>query len=49
VEKATADFSNGVLEISLPAPAGAERKSRQIEIRGGEGERLSKAKGAGQK
>ncbi len=48
-EKATADFSNGVLEISLPAPAGAERKSRQIEIGGGEAGKQSKAKAAGQK
>ena len=51
-EKATADFRNGVLEINLPAPQGAEQKRRQIEIRGGaDGEERpqSKARAAGQK
>lgn len=33
--KAAADFRNGVLEISMPAPKLAEKKARQLEIRTG--------------
>jgi HSP20 family protein len=50
-EKARADFRNGVLEISMPAPAGTVRGSRRIEI-GGEDQQTqsgSKAKAAGQR
>jgi HSP20 family protein len=47
-EEANADFSNGVLEITMPAAAKrSEAKNRQIEIRG-EGSR-SQARAAGQK
>jgi HSP20 family protein len=46
-EEATADFRNGVLEITLPAPKRAEEKRRRLEIRGEEQPR-SKAKAAGQ-
>jgi HSP20 family protein len=31
--KATADFRNGVLEVTVPAPARAESKARQVEVR----------------
>jgi len=33
--KATADFRNGVLEVTLPAPVRAEHKTRRVEIREG--------------
>jgi HSP20 family protein len=50
-EDATADFRNGVLEISMAAPESAERKSRGLEIEGDEMPKRSagKAKAAGQK
>ena len=47
-EQASADFRNGVLEITLPAPKRAEEKRRQLEI-GGEDQPRAKAKSAGQK
>jgi HSP20 family protein len=48
-EEANADFRNGVLEITMPAPQRTEEKRRQIEIRG-EGEPAqAKAKSAGQR
>ncbi|HMJ24383.1 MAG TPA: Hsp20/alpha crystallin family protein [Pyrinomonadaceae bacterium] len=48
-DKATADFRNGVLEISIPAGAQVEEKRRQLEIRGETEEQpRSKAKAAGQ-
>jgi HSP20 family protein len=31
--KATADFSKGVLEVTMPAPARSETKARRVEIR----------------
>jgi HSP20 family protein len=34
-QKATANFQNGVLEVSVPVPAQAEPKSRRVEIRDG--------------
>jgi HSP20 family protein len=33
--KATANFQNGVLEVSVPVPARAEPKARRLEIRDG--------------
>ncbi len=51
-EEASADFRNGVLEITMPTSQAAEEKSRQIEIKGGsEREELprAKAKSAGQR
>jgi HSP20 family protein len=50
-ENATAEFRNGVLEISMPAPQSALRGSRRIEIEGEDTKRQSagKAKAAGQK
>jgi HSP20 family protein len=50
-ENATAEFRNGVLEISMPAPPSALRGSRRIEIEGEDTKRQSagKAKAAGQK
>jgi HSP20 family protein len=33
--KATADFHKGVLELSVPAPACRERKTRRVEVRDG--------------
>jgi HSP20 family protein len=51
-EEATADFRNGVLEITMPTSQTSEEKRRQIEIKG-ESEReeqpRTKAKSAGQK
>jgi HSP20 family protein len=48
-EEANADFRDGVLEITMPAPKRTEEKHRQIEIRG-EGETArAKAKSAGHK
>lgn len=49
-ESATAEFRNGVLEISMPAPQSALR-NRRLEIEGEETKRHSagKAKAAGQK
>jgi len=51
-EEATADFRNGVLEITMPTSQTSEEKRRQIEIKG-ESEREEqprlKAKSAGQK
>jgi HSP20 family protein len=51
-EEATADFRNGVLEITMPTSQTSEEKRRQIEIKG-ESEReeqpRAKAKSAGQK
>ncbi len=51
-EEASADFRNGVLEITMPTSQTTEEKSRQIEIKG-ESERAeqlrAKAKSAGQK
>ncbi len=50
VDRATADFSNGVLEISIPAGEPVEGKRRQIEIRGENGAQpRARAKAAGQK
>jgi HSP20 family protein len=48
---ATADFRNGVLEISMPAPETAERARRRLEIRGDDSQKqiTGKAKAAGQK
>jgi HSP20 family protein len=49
-EKATADFRNGVLEISIPAGQQVEEKRRQLEIRSEtESPLRSKAKAAGGK
>ncbi len=50
-DKATADFRNGVLEISMPAPAGTVRGSRRIEIGGDDNQTQStdKARAVGQK
>jgi HSP20 family protein len=48
-DNATAEFRNGVLEISMPAAKGAERKSRQIEIAGEGGAEKAKARAAGQR
>jgi HSP20 family protein len=49
IDKAAADFRNGVLEISIPAGQQVAEKRRQLEIRG-ESEALprSKARAAGQ-
>jgi HSP20 family protein len=48
-DKATADFRNGVLEISIPAGERVEEKRRQLEIRGETEEQpRSRAKAAGQ-
>jgi HSP20 family protein len=50
VDDATADFRNGVLEISIPAGQGVVEKRRQLEIRGEtEDAPRSRAKAAGQK
>lgn len=49
VDQATADFRDGVLEISIPAGQPVAEKRRQLEIRETEGEPRSKAKAAGQK
>ena len=51
VENATAEFRNGVLEISMPAPESAVRGRRRLEIEGEDTKRQSagKAKAAGQK
>jgi HSP20 family protein len=47
---ANADFRNGVLEISMPAPQRAEETRRRLEIRGeGEQQPQAKAKTAAQK
>lgn len=47
-DKATADFRNGVLEISIPAGERVEEKRRQLEIRGKTEEQpRSRAKAAG--
>jgi HSP20 family protein len=49
-DNAKADFRNGVLEITIPAPQGAEQKRRQLEIRGEDEEQpRAKAKAAGQR
>jgi HSP20 family protein len=49
-EEANADFRNGVLEITIPAPKRAqEKKPRQIEVRGETDRPQAKARGAGQK
>jgi HSP20 family protein len=48
-EEANADFRNGVLEITMPAPKRTEAKRRQIDIRGAGEPAQAKAKGAGQK
>jgi HSP20 family protein len=48
IDKAAADFRNGVLEISIPAGQQVEEKRRQLEIRGESEEPLrSKTKAAG--
>jgi HSP20 family protein len=50
VDDATADFRNGVLEISIPAGQGVVEKRRPLEIRGEtEDTPRSKAKAAGSK
>jgi len=49
-EEASADFRNGVLEITLPTSQTAEEKPRQIEVKGeSKEEQRVKAKSAGQK
>jgi HSP20 family protein len=51
-DNATADFRNGVLEISVPAGQRVEEKRRQLEIRGerdGEEQPRARAKAAGQR
>jgi HSP20 family protein len=49
-EAASADFRNGVLEITLPTSQTAEEKPRQIEVKGESKEQPRvKAKSAGQK
>ena len=49
-EEANADFRNGVLEITMPAPKRAEAGRRQLEITGETEEQpRAKAKSAGQK
>jgi HSP20 family protein len=49
-DKASADFRNGVLEISIPAAQEVEEKRRQLEIRGQTEEQpRSRAKAAGGK
>jgi len=51
IEDATADFRNGVLEITMPAPQRVEQKQRQLEIRErteAEEKPKSKSKAAGQ-
>jgi len=49
-EQARADFRNGVLEITMPAPKRAEEKRRQLAIRGeNEEQPRAKAKSASQK
>ena len=50
-ENATAEFRNGVLEISMPSPEGAVRGSRRIEIGGDDTQKqiTGKANAAGQK
>jgi len=51
IEDATADFRNGVLEITMPAPQRVEQKQRQLKIREStetEEEPRSKSKAAGQ-
>ncbi|HET6892971.1 MAG TPA: Hsp20/alpha crystallin family protein [Pyrinomonadaceae bacterium] len=47
-EEANAEFRNGVLEITMPAPQRAEETRRRLEIRG-EGGEQAKAKTAAQK
>jgi HSP20 family protein len=48
IDRATADFRDGVVEISIPAGERVEMKRRQIEIRGERGAQpRSKAKAAG--
>ena len=47
-EEANADFRNGVLEITMPAPKRAETERRQLEITGeSEEQPRAKAKSAG--
>jgi len=51
-DEASADFRNGVLEITMPATHTAEEKQRQIEIKGETGREdqpRARAKAAGQK
>jgi len=49
-EEANADFSNGVLEITIPAATKrTQAKSRQIEIGGEVGRPQARARAAGQK
>jgi HSP20 family protein len=49
-EEADADFRNGVLEITMPAPKRAEgKRNRQIEVRGEAERSQAKARGAGQR
>lgn len=45
IEKATATFDNGVLEITMPAPKRQERKPRRLEI-GGNGHQRARGKAA---
>jgi len=44
-EEATATFRNGVLEVTMPAPKRAERKSRRLEI-GGDSQKQHSRKAA---
>jgi HSP20 family protein len=49
-EEASADFRNGVLEITMPAPKRQQEGRRQLEIKGKDESTLrARAKSAGQK